>query len=83
MIRLIVSRLLDLIEILILIRVIISWIPMGRNKFTEFLYAVTEPLLAPIRELVNKAIPQPMMLDLSPIIAFLLISMVRRLLFRF
>ena len=81
MIRYVVFRILDIIELLIIARAILSWFPIRRdNVLVSFLNTLTEPLLEPIRKLIDKAVTQPMMIDLSPIIAFLLIGIVRRLL---
>lgn len=57
---------------LVIARVILSWIPMGsRNAISDFIYEITEPILAPIRRLIpSGALP----LDFSPIIALLLIN---------
>ena len=69
----------DVLKFLILIRIIMSWINISRdNFFIQLLYMVTEPILGPIRRLLNKS-PlggAGMMLDFSPIIAVLLISLV-------
>jgi YggT family protein len=53
----------------ILFRALISWVsPDPFNPIVQFLHRVTEPILEPIRRIM------PMMpIDLSPIIAFLLI----------
>ena len=58
---------------LIIIRAIISWVnPDPFNRIVQFLYRTTEPILSPIRRLL------PMMaIDISPIIAFLLIILIR------
>jgi YggT family protein len=55
---------------LIFARVIISWInPRPTNEFLLMVIRVTEPVLAPIRALIPlKGI------DLSPIVAFLLLQ---------
>jgi len=54
---------------LILIRALISWVsPDPFNPIVQFLYRTTEPVLEPIRRLL----PQ-LALDISPIIAFLII----------
>lgn len=54
---------------LILIRALISWVsPDPFNPIVQFLYRTTEPVLEPIRRLM----PQ-LALDISPIIAFLII----------
>lgn len=54
---------------LILIRALVSWVnPDPYNVVVQFLHRATEPILQPIRRLLP-----PMGIDLSPIIAFLVI----------
>ncbi|MCX7746659.1 MAG: YggT family protein [Clostridia bacterium] len=74
-------RLLDVIIFAILIRVVVSWIPVSRNNaFIRLVYQVTEPILGPIRALIQKSeVGRNMMIDFSPIIAFLLIQVVQRI----
>jgi YggT family protein len=64
------------------IRVILSWLNLNSNPFSDLIYAITEPILGPIRNVISKSpLGGPdMMLDLSPIAAFLLISFARNLL---
>jgi YggT family protein len=64
---------------LILIRAVLSWIrPSGYGKFwadlNRTLYALTEPVLAPIRNVVPGG---GMGLDWSPLIALFLLQVVR------
>jgi YggT family protein len=65
----------DILIIAIFIRVIMSWIrPMGsRSGFFAFLFEVTEPVLSFFR----KVIPRIGMIDISPIVAFLVIDLAR------
>ncbi len=61
---------------LILIRALISWVnPDPYNPIVQFLYKTTEPILYPIR----KMLPQSLRfgIDISPIVAFLLIVFLR------
>lgn len=76
-----IDILFNVIEFAILARVIISWIPVARdNRIIQFLYTITEPILAPIRSLIERsAFGRNMMFDISPIIAFLLIGIVRNI----
>lgn len=54
---------------LIIIRALISWVsPDPYNAIVQFLYRATEPILYPIRKMLP-----PMGVDVSPIIAFLII----------
>lgn len=66
----------------LIIRVLMTWLPVSKNnKFVDLLYAVTEPVLGPIRNMLSKSsfMNNSMfsMFDFSPIVAFILISVVR------
>lgn len=71
-----INVLADLIITLIFLRIIMSWFVRRRNRGMQFLMDVTEPILGPIR----RALPRFGMLDLSPLVAFVLIELVRGLL---
>ena len=65
----IVNVILSIFYWLILIRALISWVnPDPHNAIVQFLYRTTEPILEPIRRIMP-----PMSIDISPIIAFLVI----------
>lgn len=72
-----VSVFANILHYLILFRVILGWLPIGRNNpAVQFLWMLTEPILAPIRRLLQNS-PLGgggMMLDFSPILAFLFIN---------
>jgi YggT family protein len=62
------------LTLLILGRVLVSWAqPTGGGGLTAFLYQVTEPILAPIRRII----PATGGFDWSPMIAILLLSVLR------
>lgn len=66
----------QLLYVLLLIRVLLSWIP-GVNYYhpaVQFVHRATSPILNPIRRLM----PPVGGLDLSPLVAILLLSLVRR-----
>ena len=72
----------NFIYILLFARVILSWVPsVHDNKIVKLLFALTEPILSPIRSLLNKTpLGGPgMILDFSPIIAFFLLSLVQNI----
>ncbi|MCD8157788.1 MAG: YggT family protein [Clostridiales bacterium] len=73
----------SLIYILIFARCLLSWLPLDRsNKIIDLIYTLTEPFLAPIRRLFDRS-PlggYGMRVDFSPVIAFILISIVRNIL---
>jgi len=61
---------------LILIRALISWVnPDPYNPIVQFLYKTTEPILYPIRKMLPMGLRFG--LDISPVIAFLLILFLR------
>lgn len=66
-------------ELLFIVRALLSWFP-GANTggIGEFLYAVTEPILAPIRQVLWK-IPflQGIPIDFSVLVAYILIDVIR------
>lgn len=71
------------IYFLIFVRVIISWLPVrDNNVIIKLVYSLTEPILAPIRKLIYKS-PlggSGLMIDFSPIIAWILIELIKRIL---
>lgn len=77
-----VSWVLRIIEYAILARIIISWLPIPKdNQLISLLYQVTEPILAPIRGIIERSsMGKNMILDFSPLIAFLLIEVIRNIL---
>jgi YggT family protein len=68
----------NLLQMLILIRVILSWITHDPyNQFILLLYQITEPILKPVREILPM---QSMGMDFSPIVVFFLLGFVKKLL---
>ncbi|MCK9332189.1 MAG: YggT family protein [Candidatus Cloacimonetes bacterium] len=63
-------------NLIIFARVIASWIVQNPyNPIYRFLFTMTEPLLAPIRNIIPN-----MGLDFSPIVAYLLLNILQRIL---
>ena len=72
--------------VLLFARILMSWLPMFHgSRFAEFLFVLTEPILGPIRKLVMRSpLGGPgMMIDFSPIIAFVLLRLVSNVLISF
>ena len=42
------------IQLAMLLRAILSWFPMEPNKFTDFLFGITEPVIYPVRRLFER-----------------------------
>lgn len=65
----------DFYSAALLVRVILGWLRVPHsNRMMHFLVNITEPVLAPIRQLL----PPIIGLDFSPIIAYFLINLLRR-----
>ncbi len=74
-------RLLDLYDLLLLIYVIVSWLRPAENRWTLLLRNLVEPVLNPIRAFLAKHLPQrAMVLDWSPVAAWVLIRVVQMVL---
>ena len=68
-----------ILTLLILARVVISWVmPTGGGEVVAFVYSATEPILAPIRNLL----PRMGGFDLSPMIAILILQAIGQALSR-
>lgn len=85
----ILARLLNLCvsaaQILMLIRAVLSWFTsVPGNKFFDIVYYITDFLIRPVRYFMNKynLIPR-IPIDISFLIAFVLLELVRRVLYIF
>ena len=50
-----VRLLLEMFYVLLVVRAVLSWVPGVRNRLTDFVYMVTEPVLSPVRNLLNRS----------------------------
>ena len=75
----IIQKLFWLVDILILIRVLLSWFPMN-NNFTDLVYNITEPMLKPFKDVLDKYLNLP--IDLSPLLFIITIEAVEKILIR-
>ncbi len=66
-----------LLNLAILLRVLFSWInPDPDNALVRLIYQVTDPILAPLR----RYIPPVAGLDITPIVAIVVLELLHRLL---
>lgn len=67
-----VGLLTQILALAIIARALLSWIPNMRpdNPIVRFLFEITEPILAPLR----RVIPMVGMIDLSPLVAMILLG---------
>lgn len=70
-----ISWLIDILWWLIVIRALLSWVsPDPFNPIVRFIEGATEPLLAPLRQLLP---PWKIGLDLSPLVALMFLYFMR------
>lgn len=70
-----VSLVITVLDSAMFVRAIMSWLPFGEGKFSDFLYALTEPLILPVRLLFNKmGWNTDLPIDIPFFITFLLLS---------
>lgn len=70
----IINLLFDLINFFLIARIILSWFPHNRYyPIIKIIYNFTDPLLSPFKNMINPIGG----IDLSPIIVFFLLRIVR------
>jgi YggT family protein len=71
--RVVVSWIFALLQIALLVRVLISWIPRVSpySKWVRWAFVLTEPILRPLRRIV----PTIGMIDITPIIAYFVLRL--------
>ena len=72
----ILAALIQLLSLAIFLRAILSWVVRDPyNPVVQFLDQITEPILQPIRQIM----PRMGMMDLSPLVAIILLSILASL----
>lgn len=73
----IVVVLLTAVQFAMLVRAILSWFPLNSNKFVDFINAVTEPFVLPMRLLFEKLnLFQNLPIDISFLASYIVISII-------
>lgn len=73
----ILAAIIQLLALAIFFRAILSWVsPDPSNPIMQALDAITEPILQPLRQIV----PRIGMIDITPIVAIILLSIIANLL---
>jgi YggT family protein len=63
----------------VLVRVFLTWFPISPyNRFVQILYQITEPILRPFRRII----PPIGMVDISPIVALLVLQLLEQIVMR-
>jgi len=66
----------EVLTILIFLRAIVSWFPVSPySPMVSLLYRLTEPVLAPLRRII----PRVGMIDITPLIAIVILQVIARL----
>ena len=66
----------QVLTIAIFARAIVSWFPTNpSNRLVAILYQLTEPILAPLRRII----PRVGLIDITPMIAIILLQIIARL----
>jgi len=72
-----IRMLIEVLTFAIIARVLLSWFPLRPNHpIVVFLYSITEPILAPLRQIT----PHLGVIDITPLIAILLLQLIAYLL---
>ncbi|NOZ75922.1 MAG: YggT family protein [FCB group bacterium] len=72
-----IDFLFQILTLALLVRVVLSWIPHDpRNDIIQWLYRLTDPLIRPFQQLIP---PLGMGIDLSPLLAFFALGILRKL----
>ncbi len=82
----IISFVLQAYEFLIFIRVILSWIQATsyqswfHHPLVRILYQITDPILVPLQRIIPPIGAGPARIDISPIVALILLEILRAIL---
>ena len=69
-----------LYELILIVRIFMSWIrPNPAHPVVQWIYKLTDPVLDPIRKMLPM---NAMGLDFSPIIVFILLEVIKGMIFR-
>tara|TARA_B110000003_G_C16583758_1_gene509062 strand:- start:83 stop:340 length:258 start_codon:yes stop_codon:yes gene_type:complete len=77
----IINNIFNLLQLLIMVRVVLSWIDHNPyNQFINLLYVITDTILEPIRDLIPL---QTSGIDFTPMVAFVLLGFIKNILLSF
>ena len=77
----IINNIFNLLQLLIMVRVVLSWIDHDPyNQFIKLLYVITDTILEPIRDFIPL---QTSGIDFTPMVAFVLLGFIKNILLSF
>lgn len=74
----IIVELIGLFELMIVLRAFFSWFASPYSSVMRFLTRATEPVIRPVRNVVNRVIGTGMF-DFSPVLAVMLLELLKRI----
>ncbi len=75
-----ISSLINIIELLIIIECILSWIVRGDSEVMNIIRSITAPILEPFRRLQYKFLGDTP-IDISPILAIITLGIIQKVVF--
>ena len=68
-----------ILYLLIIVRVFMSWVPGAMfSSFGRLIYSLTDPVLGPVRRMMDKSpLGGGMMVDFSPVIALFILDIIQ------
>ncbi len=72
-----INKFFSIIYLLILIRIILSWVRVGSyNKYVAFIFQLTDLILDPFKKLIDRLGIDTGFIDLSPIVAYFVLQLI-------
>ena len=75
-----ISSLINIIELLIIIECILSWVVRGNNEVMNMIRTITSPILEPFRKLQYKFLGDTP-IDISPVFAIIALGLIQKLVY--
>ena len=75
-----ISSLINIVELLIIIECILSWVVRGNNEVMNMIRSITAPILEPFRKLQYKFLGDTQ-IDISPIFAIIALGLIQKLVY--
>lgn len=70
------------VQIALIVRAVMSWFPFGDNVISDIAYAVTEPLIIPVRRVLERfEAVRNFPIDIAFFVTFMIVSILSTLLF--
>lgn len=71
-----------LLQVAMLVRAVMSWFPMGENLISNVVYTITEPVIIPVRRILDRfESVKNFPIDMAFFITFMIISIISTVLF--